>query len=911
MVRSRLLILLIAGCAALIAGCSKAYNPATPDVNNPKVTDVSSSQSGSQTHLWGYYDVNIDIPTQTATAVPVRGAMYTANVVTFMNQNPTNLGFHVNKTPVGSDYIDVDIDVTIKHPFPGLPGYNGYDVRGIFMGDGIETLQYNPELMIASIESDQTMLPDPADGFGGPDGYTRWFNKTEFSGAASPLFQYTQGKVASPGFNGTATLCPYKYFTDGLQKNQDVWSWLKDNSLVHGIFSSGNSITRNYYIRFPNSKGIRFGYAVIANWEGTEPEFHPSNAPEAVTCSVTNNSDLYYVDPTHNGGNLKLDISLWDWDSTISAGVMDDYKVIIESTVLSAPHQFTPSEMTPIGGGDHYSTYHVEIPANNVNSLTGNKFWVIAECADEDYTNPFDVPNLANTDKLASFFRYDLTVANTFDISGWTRNWGGSAYNQSEEAAGVAVDPSGNVYVTGAYWGTVDFDPGPGVDEHTTNDSSVNQHKDAFLSKFDASGKFLWARTWGGGGRSDTHDRGQAVACDSMGNVYVSGYFYGATASGPPVCTPVDFDPGPGVDNHTSNGYYDCFVTSFDSGGNYRWARTWGGADWGTWPGSYNLGQDEAWGVGCDSSGNVYVAGHWFSVMCDFDPGPGVDNVINASPGNPDSFVSKFQSDGTWLWTKNWGGPGVDRLEGFYVDPSGNLYSSGSFSYMVDFDPGPGVDNHTAPSFYENIYLSKLNSSGIFQWARTFMGFGHSKGTAVGSDNNGNVWCAGYFRNTVDFDPGPSTDNRTATNEDCFLAMFYQDGSWQWARNWGGSQGDMVWGGTSDTSGNIYLTGFFFSPDADFDPGIGTDTRATTGQADIWLSKFDLAGQYQWARTFGSTGGDGSRAAAAAGTQNVYFTGTFSNTVDFDPGVGVDNHTAPGTNLADAFLMKYTSEGTY
>ncbi|MFH1675703.1 MAG: hypothetical protein ABIC40_01675, partial [bacterium] len=267
------------------------------------------------------------------------------------------------------------------------------------------------DLIYPVMGTDQFMLADPDDGYGGPDGYTRWFNKSEFSEGGMPLFQYTQGKVATSGFNGTATLNACKYFADALGTTEGLWTWLNDNAEKHGQFSSGATNTRNYYLRFPKSIGTKYGYAIIANWGGLEPEYHPSNAPEAVACDVIDNSTVYYAGPSDKGGNLKLDLSVWDWDSTISAGVMEDYKIFVESTVLSNVYQFKPAEMTPIGGGEHYSTYHVEIPADSIQGTQGNEYWAIVEQQGYDYTNNFGVTNLAGNDPLVALFRYDLAVS--------------------------------------------------------------------------------------------------------------------------------------------------------------------------------------------------------------------------------------------------------------------------------------------------------------------------------------------------------------------------------------------------------------------------------------------------------------------------------------------------------------------
>ena len=121
--------------------------------------------------------------------------------------------------------------------------------------------------------------------------------------------------MATPGFAGNATLNGYRYFADGLGAADDLWTWLQSNGASHGVFSAGSTNTREYYMRFPNSAGIKYGYAIIANWGGPEPQNHPSNAPEAIACSVTYDSDVWYVDPAHNGGSLKFALNIWNWDS--------------------------------------------------------------------------------------------------------------------------------------------------------------------------------------------------------------------------------------------------------------------------------------------------------------------------------------------------------------------------------------------------------------------------------------------------------------------------------------------------------------------------------------------------------------------------------------------------------------------
>ncbi|MFH1676902.1 MAG: PKD domain-containing protein [bacterium] len=479
--RWTLVLALFAVGFILISSCSGGNSPVVPgDV----LTGNANSQPG-QTHLWGYYDVYLDIPSQTAMVSVNRSAMFTANVTKFVNGAAANLAFDIIGIPIGVDYVDVDIDVTIKHPFPGLTQYNGYDVRGIFMGNGSKTLAYNsPDLIFADLPfdgagPDQQMYDYNVGGYGdihdgevgNPDGYTRWFNKTEFG--TPGLFGYTPGKFASPGYNPTATLNPYKYFADGLGVIENAWAFVNEKSAADCVFSAGSSCTRNYYLRFPTSTtNVKYGYAIIADWKSDLPADHPSHAAEACVLDIGDTSDVYYASPADKGGKLKLDMSfLRTWGEIPST-------VHIESTVLSAPYQLTPSELIPVSGNDTYSTYHVEITADNISgnsTIDRHEFWVIPQYDSYDYNNILGVPNLADDDKLAAFFRYDLYVAD-------------SALNQPPVAEFEVVTemPATGFAAVPVTFHSTSFDPDPGETATLTyywdfdNDGTFNGPLDTY-----------------------------------------------------------------------------------------------------------------------------------------------------------------------------------------------------------------------------------------------------------------------------------------------------------------------------------------------------------------------------------------------------------------------------------------------
>ena len=471
---------------------------------------------------------------------------------------------------------------------------------------------------------------------------------------------------------------------------------------------------------------------------------------------------------------------------------------------------------------------------------------------------------------LSSYQVYRISVGP--DNFLWAKTWGGLGDDYGHD---VAIDGSGNAYVTGWFYDITDFDPGPGVDNHTSNGEG-----DAFLSKFDSSGSLQWTKAWGGTG----WDSGISIGVDGSGNTYVSGLFLGT----------VDFDPGTGVDNHTSNGDADLFLSKFDSSGNFVWTKTWGGSDW-----------DFGYGVAVDGSGNAYVSGLFIDTV-DLDPGPGVDN--HTSNGSEDVFLSKFDSSGNFQWAKTWGGVSDDSGCSITVDGSGNAYVPGYFYDTVDFDPGPGVDNH-ASNGDSDIFLSKFDSSGNFQWAKTWGGEWDDSGYGVAVDGTGNAYVTGQFSGYVDFNPDIGVDFHIYTGlygaYDIFLSKFDSSGNFQWAKTWGGEWDDSGYAVAVDSTGNAFVTGAFYG-NADLDPGPGKDVHTSIGsEGDVFLSKFNSSGDFLWARTWGGNdyGGDVGFGVAADGSGHAYVTGYFEDTFDFDPGPGEDIHTSNGGG--DAFLSKF------
>ena len=444
----------------------------------------------------------------------------------------------------------------------------------------------------------------------------------------------------------------------------------------------------------------------------------------------------------------------------------------------------------------------------------------------------------------------------------------------SDQGNSIAVDSSGNLYTTGYFEGTVDFDPGAGTSNLTSAGGS-----DVFVSKLDSSGNFVWAKSFGG----TSSDIGNSIAVDSSGNVYTTGFFEGT----------VDFDPGAGTSNLTSAGDSDVFVSKLNSSGNFVWAKGLGGTS-----------SDFGFSIAVDSSGNVYTTGS-FAGTADFDPGAGTTTLTSA--GNVDVFVSKLNSSGNFVWAKGLGGASFDSGNSIAVDSSGNLYTTGYFEGTVDFDSGAGTNNLTSAGGAD-VFVSKLDSSGNFVWAKSFGGTSSDIGQSIAVDSSGNVYTTGYFQGTADFDPGTGTTTLTsAGNVDVFVSKLNSSGNFVWAKGFGGDAFDYGNSIAVDSSGNLYTTGYFQGT-VDFDPGTETSTLTSAGNVDVFVSKLNSSGNFVWAKSFGGTSLDlGTSIAVDSTGGNIYTTGTFGGTVDFDPGAGTSNLTSAGSY--DVFVLKLTSSG--
>lgn len=264
-------------------------------------------------------------------------------------------------------------------------------------------------------------------------------------------------------------------------------------------------------------------------------------------------------------------------------------------------------------------------------------------------------------------------------------------------------------------------------------------------------------------------------------------------------------------------------------------------------------------------------------------------------------------------WANSINGLNTDWCREICVDNAGNVYATGLFEgATADLDPDP-VDSLILNSVNgtQDMFLCKYDPNGALLWAYQFGGSNHDQGYALATDQSGNVYMAGHFQGSVDFDP---TANVTLFNAsgatDIAIVKLNANGGFVWAQRIGGSDYDIVESIAIDVNNSLLVTGSFRQT-VDFDPGPGTQNLTANGtfNDDIFILKMTSGGSFVWVKQFGAMGLDHPYDLTTDASGNIYAGGYFEQTVDFDPGSGVANLAA--TLGSDAFILKLDGNGDY
>jgi hypothetical protein len=382
-------------------------------------------------------------------------------------------------------------------------------------------------------------------------------------------------------------------------------------------------------------------------------------------------------------------------------------------------------------------------------------------------------------DALTSAGRTDVYVAK-FGPGGrhiWSQRFGDDTF---DTAVDVAVDSTGNVIVTGYFHRTINFGG---------NVLTSSGETDLYLAKFDPSGTHIWSVKFGDVG----YDYVSGVACDRLGNVVITGFYYSG-----------DVDFGGGV--LTNAGGVDMFIAKFDPNGNHLWSDNYGDTD-------DQSGKD----VAIDGLGNIVTTGS-FDGTVDFGGG------VLTSNGAGDIFVAVFSPNGTHVWSGGFGDSEWQLPDAVVADASGNVFITGSFMRSVNF--GGSVLTSAGNT---DIYLAKFNSGGTHVWSGRFGASARDVGGDVAVARSGNVFITAGFSGDIDFGGGVLT---STGGRDVSIAEFTTDGAHIWSERFGDAEYDYAVG--------VVASGLFAIITGDYYGGInfGGGDLPGAGETDVFLAKF-------------------------------------------------------------------------
>lgn len=424
----------------------------------------------------------------------------------------------------------------------------------------------------------------------------------------------------------------------------------------------------------------------------------------------------------------------------------------------------------------------------------------------------------------------------------------------------VAQDNAGNVYVAGNFFGTVDFDLGPGV-SNLTNTGSSN---DIFFAKYTPAGDLVFAQRIGG----TADDQAIQLFVDGAGNITLTGFFTG---------TNVDLDPGAGTAlvSASSATDSDLFFARYSTAGIFAWGKRVGNS----------ISNSTALGSIDPASGDLILSS-FFSGTLDVNPDAGTTNLNTA--GANDIFIARYaNASGALVGQVQLGGSGSETPSRLRTDLMGNVYLTGSYSVSFDVDPGVGTALLPTPNGTDS-FIVKYTSTANLVWFRTLTSdFDFTSQLAVAPDQS--LYIGGTFNDRIDLDPGLATvaANGLGRN-DLFLIKLADDGNFVWGKTWG-SSGEEVFSGLYATDTRVVMGGSFRDP-LDLDPNSGAQTVTSNGLGDLFLVTLSSSGDFQSGFTIGGSENDLAYTndfLMRGPGQSFFVVGSLPAPRDLDPGPAV------------------------
>lgn len=330
-------------------------------------------------------------------------------------------------------------------------------------------------------------------------------------------------------------------------------------------------------------------------------------------------------------------------------------------------------------------------------------------------------------ERLVSAGETDLLLAR-FSGSGdilWAKGMGGP---DGDFSSSLAMDVDGRLFLTGSFEGEADFDPGEG--SILLNSGTMN----AFMARYDPSGRCLWAKAIGGKGRTMSN----CMALDGKGHLYVAGLFSGTS----------DLDPGPGLESHKGFGVMDVFIAKYDTACNHVWSTCLRGQE------TYNMLYGKA--LALDGKGGVYLAGD-FSGKSKVSHHGGVTALTgNGMEPSNGCFLVKYDEDGRYVWGRGLTGKAEISVQSIAIDGRDLIHITGPFKDEFQFIPTPFLTQVKSAGGFD-VFLASYRTNGVALAVSWMGGPADDSGDALALDGKGLLHLSGRFEGSAVFGRGPRT----------------------------------------------------------------------------------------------------------------------------------------------------------